>query len=346
MLVKKICKPFIAFVTLFILMSNARQVMLFVKSALLICYNNIIPSLYVFMILSAYISQADFLPFLSLPMSMFSSLMKIKDKKYSAYLILSLIGGFVIGAQFLKKLEEQGYEQNCLMAISPSLINNSLSFCVFAVGIGFLENYYLGIMLFASLTAASLITSFILSFLYTYSAVIPSSKEEVFSVSFVECVNNAVKSILSICGFVIIFYCVCEVILLYIPSDTVKTVISVFTEITVGCAKIFEIMGKNAYAACFALSIMPLSTICQVYYFTGNKNIVIVLILSRAIHTPVSVIIFSLLINIFPVAATVINPRTVAVRNFSNTMEISATMFLITLCFILIFDGSKLFTKK
>jgi len=346
MIIKKYCIPPLCSLIAIIITVNAQSVMLFVKNALLMCYNNIIPSLFVFMVLSSYLGQGRFATVLSLPFLWYSRLLKIKDNRFSAFVLLSLTGGFAVGANFLNQLQQTGYEKNCLYTISPVLINNSFSFCVFAVGIGMLDNYYLGLMLFAALAFASLITGFVLSFIYEYNIVLNKNLNSMKSKSFVECVNSSVSNILSICGYVIIFYVLCKVLSLYIHSKSVLNILSALLEVTCGCSEIALNYGKNPYFICVALSIVPVSTLCQVYYFTYNKNIIKSLIASRIIHTPVSLIIFNVLCNLFPVASSAVNQQAVTVKYFYNTSEISAVLFMLVLAFTIIYDRNKLFTKS
>ncbi len=346
MIIKKYCIPALCVLCAIIITINAQNVMLFVKSALMMCYNNIIPSLFVFMVLSSYLGQGRFATVLSMPFLWYGRLLKIKDNRFSAFVLLSLTGGFAVGANFLNQLQQSGYEKNCLYTISPVLINNSFSFCVFAVGIGMLDNYYLGLMLFAALASASLITGFVLSFMHEYNIVSSQKLNTLKSKSFVECVNSSVSNILSICGYVIIFYVLCKVLSLYIQSKSALNILSALLEVTSGCSEIVVNYRKNPYFICIALSIVPVSTLCQVYYFTQNKDIIRSLIASRIIHAPVSLVIFTVLCNLFPVVANAVSPQSISVKYFYNTSEISAVLFMLVLAFTVIYDRNKLFTKS
>lgn len=346
MIIKKYCIPLLCTTLAAAVTVNAQQVMLFVKTALEMCYNNVIPSLFVFMVLSSYLGQGLAGYLLSFPMLWYAKLMKINDRKFSASILLAFAGGFAVGAKILKELQDAGYSKNCLRVISPVLINNSFSFCVFAVGTGMLENYYLGIMLCVSLFSASLVTGFILSFLYHYNIVSFKHFETKSKKTFAECVNSSVTSVLSICGFVIFFYVVCNVISLYTTSKNLMNLIYPLLEVTCGCREIALNSGKNAFFICIALSLIPVSTLCQVFHFTHNADITRTLIFSRIIHTPVSLMIFSILCNLFPVASAMLNPQNITVRYFYNTSEISTVLFMLTLSFMLITDKNNLFTKN
>ena len=346
MLVKKYISPFLCIILLSILTVNAQQVMYFVKEGLIMCYERVIPSLYIFMVLSNYIADSNMIYFFSLPFRWFSELIKIKDKQFSAYLFLSLLGGFAVGANFMKKLEESGYDKNALKIAATAMTGNSFSFIVLAVGTGYLGNTNIGLMLFLSLMMANLITAFLMSFIYEYNIVVLPDKATKQTASLVKSINSAVNSIISICGFVILFHCLCEVISLYINNKSLYVLFNIIMEVTSGCAKIIEIYGKNPYILCFCLSIMPVSTLCQVYHFTLNKSIIKTLLISRVVHTPVSLLILSLLTNIFPVAAAVSGSNTIAIKTYQQSAELSSVLFLITVIFLYISDENRLFTKN
>lgn len=320
---------------------------LYVKNALKVCYENVIPSLFPFMVLSGYLAGTDFAYIISLPFNWYGRLLKIKDKKFATFLLLSMIGGFAVGSNFLNRLKEKGYPDNSIYRLSPAFINNSFSFCVFAVGAGMLSNFHLGIMIYISLIISSLICSFLLSFLYKYNIVNINSDKKSDNISFAQSVNSGVRNILTICGFVVIFYIICQVISLYISNNLLETFIFILSEVTVGCLKTAVFTGKNPYYICFVLSFIPVSTLCQVFYFTQDINIMKSIIISRIIHTPLSLCIFSIISNLFPVAAyTNTLPENIIIRNFRYSGELSAVLFICTLFFILIFDSNKIFTKS
>lgn len=346
MIIKQYILAFIFLFSLSVMLLNPEIMISSVKNSLFICYNSIIPSLYIFMVFSIYFSQKDFMKIIAKPFNLYSHLIKIKDKKFSVYMLLSLFGGFAIGANFLRELKNDGYSKDALCVIAPAMINNSFSFCVYAIGVGLFNNFKLGIFLFFSLTISSLITSFILSFFYKYNIVSSTDNINKKPIPFNECISSSVKNILSVCGFVILFYYMCEVIILYSKKHAIlSSIICIFTEVTTGCLKSAAILGKNPFIICFCLSILPISTICQVSYFTGEKFFIKSLLFSRLIHTPISIAILKLILNYFPVAINTSENISGNVKLFYSSIEISSTLFLLTLVFLIIFDSSKLFTK-
>lgn len=327
------------------ILSKPRAVMQYVKNALSLCYSNVIPSLFLFMVISNYISAGSFIPALSKPFRWFARLMKVEDEHYPAYILLSLVGGFAVAGSLLKKMADLGYSRRTTQLLSISMVGNSFAFCAFAVGAGYLGNFNLGVMIFISTAAAGLIAAFVLSFFINYESVgqLEISPRQP---SLVESIGDAAKSMLSVCGFVVVFYCMCEVMLLYIDNPVLKAVLCAMTEVTSGALKVSRLTHANPTAVCLCISFLPACTLAQTSYFSQDPRIAKLLLFSRILHMPVSVLIFSVLKNLFPVAAAVNAAGSVVVKGYQNSIEISATLFVLSVIFLCIFDSNKLFTKQ
>ena len=330
-----------------LLLINPLAVINAVKGALFVCYESVIPSLYPIMVFSNYLSSDYFIKFFSLPFLWYARLMKIEDNRYPGYLAISLFGGFAVAATFIARLKKAGYEQNAVNCISISMINNSFSFCVLAVGAIYIGNAVIGLQIYLALICSSLITAFILSFIKQYNIVMPTGHCIESNISFVEAIKKAIDSILSICGFVIIFNVICEVLSLYAYNNKYLSIfIPVLSEVTVGCLKTVELLGKNPYFIVIILSFLPICTLCQVYYFTLDLYIIKALIYSRLLHIPLSLIIYSLISNIFPVSHITSIFENAVIKSYSYNAELSFTLFLITTVFLKIFNSNKLFTNS
>ncbi len=347
MLLKSYSKAFMILAVTAIVLANPQLLIQSVKNGLIICYNNVIPSLYIFMVIANYRAQPEIMEILSLPFRWYGMLIKTQDNYFAGSLVISLLGGFAVGANYLNNLAQRGYTGNSVKVMSVSMINNSFAFCVFVVGANLLGNVFAGIIIYISLVLASLISAFIMSFYMEYNIVLPIKNPDNNGTNIVDSIRKAVENILVICGFVIVFNFVCEVFLLYTYKNSLLSAITaVILEVTCGCLKIASIFNKNIYLLCFALSFLPVCTLCQVYYFTQNKEIIRVLLLSRLIHTPVSLLILSVLANLFPSAMTVSSQITPVVSAVSDSMEITSALFMITVVFLIILDKNKLFTNS
>ena len=328
-------------------LNNSQLIIQSVKNGMLICYNTVIPSLYLFMIIADYRAQPEIINMFSYIFRWYGRLLKINDNYYAGCLPIALMGGFAVGSNYLAKLQNMGYCENSLKVIAITLINNSFAFCVFSIGAVGLGNVWLGAILYASLTFSSLITAFIFSFVYKYNIVSPSRNIHHNDANLVNSIKKAVENILVICCFVIFFNLICEVISLYIYNDNQNSLLfTFFLEVTNSCLIILSDFTGNIYLLCLTLSILPVSTLCQVYYFTGNANIIKTLLLSRLLHIPLSVLILSVFMILFPDILSVSTTITPVYSVLSGSRELSSIMFIITILFIYITDKNRMFTKS
>ena len=347
MLTKANVKSYLLVFIMAFVLFNPQLLIQSVKNGMLICYNSVIPSLYIFMIFANYRSQPEIMEFLSLPFRWYGRLMKVNDNYFSGCLAVSLLGGFAVGSNYINELKQRGYDDKTLGILSIALINNSFSYCVFAVGLSAFGNIVPGVILYTSLVVSSMITAFIFSFIYEYNIVSPTENIKPCNTNMVSSIQKAVETILVICGFVVFFNFMCEVISLYTTNNMIIDVFSaVFMEVTCGTLKISSYFNNNIYFLCFSLSILPVCTLCQVYHFTDSPDVIKKLLLSRLIHTPVSFLMLTVLINLFPRALVVSSDIIPSYTLFSKSPELSSAMFLITTVFILISDKNKLFTKS
>ena len=344
-MINKILKTAFFLGTLAIFFQNGDIITNSVKTGLELCYSAVIPSLFIFMVLSAVLSQSVGAKIVALPLWPYAKLLKAKDAgKTAGYIFLALLGGFSAGSMMLGKIKQSCKDSNRLSVLAIAMVNNSPSFCIMTVGFILLGNKNIGVLLFVSLTLASLIVAFVFSFILKYEYISFSPDEKSDRTSFVDCVKNAVTAMTFICGFVVFFNCLCSVILKYInfPFSILPIALS---EVTYACKYCAENAEGNIYLICFLLSILPISTLCQVYGFVGDKTVIKNLILSRFIHTPVSLTIFSLLLHVFPNYSATSATDIISVRKYRVNAEASLILFLIAVLFIIIFDKNKLFTK-
>ncbi|MBQ6850954.1 MAG: hypothetical protein IJN77_07950 [Oscillospiraceae bacterium] len=346
MLDKNNVKSYLLIIIMAFVLYNPQLLIQSVKNGMLVCYNSVIPSLYIFMVFANYRAKPEIMELLSIPFRWYGRLMKVKDNYFSGCLAVSLLGGFAVGANYINEMKRRGYSEKALSVLSVAMINNSFSYCVFATGFSAYGNVVPGLILYVSLTAASMITAFVFSFLYEYNIVSSCYNYQTSDINIVSAIKKSVDTILVICGFVIFFNVICEVISLYTSGNILINIFSaVFMEVTCGTLKILNYFKNNIYLLCFSLSVFPVCTLCQVYHFTGNSDIIRKLLLSRIIHTPISVLILSILINLFPTVLHVNSNITPKFVLYSQTPELSSVMFLITAVFIIISDKNKLFTK-
>ncbi len=325
------------------LIINSNFVTESIKSALFVCYSSVVPSLFIFMIISSLISSSNAIYVFSIIFYPFLYLLKIKSKEASCYLVLSLFSGFVVGAKFLNNLFKKNYNENSLKILSILFTQNSFSFVILIIGVNVLKNINLSLLIYISLTISSFITAFLFSFILKYDFKDYDTNLKINKYPFSLIIKDNVNAILNICGFVIVFYLVCDFVILYFENEMAKNFILPFLEVTSGIIK--SDLNKNPYFIIFALSILPLSTLSQISFFTNGKINIKFLISSRLIHTPLSIFILTSLLNIFPYTENVYNSSSIYLKTTWISADLSLILFIISFLFVIFLEENKRFTN-
>ena len=348
MLIEKIKIYIQIFLTIFLIyfyFDNSKYLSIYIIEGLYICYSIVIPSLFLFIVFTCYISNFEFIKILGYPFIPVFKLLKIENKEIISYCILSILGGFATGGYFLSKIKkEYTCNDNMIGVLSILSSNNSPAFVICAVGINMLGNYYSGILLYCSILLSSFITAFIFSFIFKYNSPKPSKSTTVTPHNFVNSLNSSVMSIIYICGAVVFAYSTCKAISLYTQKPAIYLIFSLFSEVTSSCKIIIDLYGKNIYMMCIALSICPLSTCLQLKSY-GDISLKILLI-SKLVHIPLSLFILRVAVNLFPQTFMVYSSGDITVAPYWNAPQISCWLFIISICFVIFFDKKiKVFTN-
>ncbi len=334
---------FIFFISLIILLTlNSKIVVDSVKSSLFICYNSVIPSLFVFMVLSSLIASSNSLHIFAIFFKPYMHLLKLKSKEASCYFFLSIFSGFAMGSIFLNDLYFKNYNKNSLKILSILFCQNSFSFIILFVGVNILNNISLAFIIFLSLFSSSVITAFIFSFFIKYDYQNFDINLKVKKQHFSQIIEKNVVSILNICGVIIIFYLICDFLNFYISNEDLKAFIFPFMEVTTSILNLST--SKNPYLIAFSLSVYPLSTLSQISFFTNNKVDIKFLLFSRILHTPLALLILNILLNLFPYINSAYASSSDVFKTHWITADMSVVLFLISFFFILFLEENKRFT--
>lgn len=333
---------------LFMVLLNSRTVIFSVKDSMMLCYNTVIPALFIFMILSSFLSELPASEIISIPFLPFFKLLKIKNKKIISYCVLSLIGGFAMGGFFLNKIcEETNDDKNLVTVLSILMSNNSPSFIILAVGVQMLGSFKNGLILYGCIILSSYITAFIFSFIYTYNDIEYNIKKINNIPNITKAIKTSTNNMITICGVVIFSCTLCNFIQLYTDNSLVVFTLSAITEVTTCCKYIFDFFGNNIYLYCIALSFLPLSSTLQIKsFFKKNSFSLKALYCAKLIQTILSVLFLRIVLNLFPQISSVYSPNnSIKINMYWNKPQVSFCFLLISIFFAIFVDKQiKLFT--
>lgn len=277
------------------------------------CVGVLIPALFPFMVLSSFLSLTSAARILSAPLTPITTKIFKLPKELGAIVLLSLIGGYPVGAKSISLLLSQGkISKRTAERMLCFCVNSGPSFLITAVGTGMLANHTAGIILFATQTAATLIIGAAVSLRTKPLKTEAGSVEMRGASALVTAVSSASSAMLAMCSFAVLFSGILSLVtasglihqtarLLPVKESVVSAVAAGFFEVTSGCIRAAGIGGDMAFAMLSAIvSFGGLSVLFQIMScFRENPIRFRPLILARISHMLVSTAMAMPLYRIF-----------------------------------------------
>lgn len=305
-----------AVITLFLL--KAQNAMDYARDAMNMCVETVIPTLFPFFICSGVLLYSGFCEALSV---LFRPCMKplfgVSPAGASAF-VLGIISGYPLGAVTAGQLYENGYITKTEAERLTAFCNNSGPlFILGSVGAAVYGNIRLGIMLYVFHILAALTVGVIFRFYKRNDYTAPDtvmttpnrSAPQIISIA----VNNAVKTMLTVCGAVVFFGMTGRLILDLLPVDgKIYAVLSGVVEFVTGTMAVSkldsDIAEKMVYTA-FIVGFAGMSVHAQVIsavsgygldmrpYFAG-----------KVMHGFIAALYTYIYLQIFPIVQTAFAP--------------------------------------
>lgn len=311
-----------------------------IKTGLLLLAENIIPALFPFMVLSTYISNSPFIEFSAKVLEKPSQKIFKTNANAVIAVILGLLGGYPIGAKSAAEFYESGkLTDNEVQRLFCWCVNPSPAFVITAVGTFMFENTKIGIILYASCVSASLAIGFCARFFSdgknTSEKVEKNTNRKNIFVNSVSVGSNAM---FSVCGWVLVFSAIAALSDVFSPNELTALFLKTVLEVTTGCGyavsnglplpAVSAILGFGGVAVIFQIA--PYLEKCKIQI----KNLLCLKIINGAL----SAFFCSQLLKIFPQSTAVFNEISVGGAVFPVSHSITATIILILMCTVLIFE--------
>ena len=179
------------------------------RYGLQLCLELILPSLFPFFVLSILLSRLGLPELLGRVLSPLTTRLFHVSGAGGTALLIGLSGGYPLGAAYIAELEKRGtvstQEAERLLAFCN---NSGPAFLVGALGLGVFDSAAAGLLLYAAHICAAICTGLLLRPRSFHCAARELAKpREVMPLSraLPEAVQQAVQSVLSVCGFVVCF---------------------------------------------------------------------------------------------------------------------------------------------
>ena len=264
--------PILASVLFFSALLHTSETITYVREALMICGNTIIPSLFPFTVLTGIITSYSQKGGGKGFFSPVARLFGISTVSLSA-LVFGMLCGFPIGGKIAIDLYKKELiskeEAERLIAFTG---NTGPAFAIGAVGNVILGSTAIGALIYFSQIVVSITAGIILG--------LGKSPEQKRSFSnhgnpdIAKSISDASLSVLSVCGFVIFFYFTVQSIGAIVPSRTVKLVSAVLLEVSCGATEAAKLSYPvSAAAAAFSVGWAGMSVHMQLLSFSSGTGL-------------------------------------------------------------------------
>ncbi len=264
------------------------------KEGVNLCLGVIIPSLFPFLFLTNVLTRGGYIQTFG------------GKKTLYITLLVSILGGYPVGAGIITELYGKG-------AVDKEGADTMLNFC-FNAGPGFIflvvgDGVFGSKIAGAVLFAAHIIPSVVIS-LHFKNRITVNSKSEVNKVSFnfsdiiVNSVAKASAAALNICGFIVIFSVINELVNAFLSKLFIAKYLTLFLEISNAVRN-----TNNIYLISFLLSFGGICVWMQVLSLSNNRKINLArFALFRVIHGGTSAFLTYIIIRVFKVPVNTSTP--------------------------------------
>lgn len=326
-----------------------------IQNGLKICANVLIPALFPFMALSSLLSLTSAARILSVPLKPVTTRIFKLPAELGAVVLLSLVGGFPVGAKSISLLLSQ---KKITSATAERMlcfcVNSGPSFLITAVGVGMLLDKTAGIILFITQTVATLIIGAAVSFRSTKPETDGARVEMRGTEAVVAAVSSASQAMLAMCSFAVLFSGILSLIsasgivhtlsrVSGVSEMLISAVLSGIFEVTAGCASAARIGGELGFGLISAaVSFCGLSVLFQIIScFRDSKISFKSLIMARISHMLLSTFLAVILYRMFCKTQIVFAPSSQPILHYdAHTAFISVC--LLCMCVIMTLAGRKI----
>lgn len=249
-----------------------------IRDGLAVCANVLIPALFPFMVLAGFVSRTSYADLLALPLSPVTTKLYKLPPECGTVVLLSLVGGFPVGARMIANLlEQKRISRETAQRMLCFCVNSGPSYLISAVGAGMLTNRRAGVLLLVTQTLSTLIVGAAVS--RHAGTPVPCGVEKPKlsgAEAFVEAVSGASSSMLVMCAFAVLFSGLLALLqgsgvfvalahALSLSPAIVTAAAGGLLEVTAGCLAGAKVGGAAGFALISAsVSFCGLSVICQV----------------------------------------------------------------------------------
>lgn len=293
---------------------NAEASLEYAKNGLALCEEVLVPSLFPFFVCSGLLVYSGACEWLAVGFApIMRPLFNIGGVGASAF-VLGIISGYPLGAKVAVGLYEDGYiEKNEAERLLSFCNNSGPLFLLGSVGVAIYHSIRLGAILYISHIAAALTVGGLFRFYKRgASAKTGYTKKEKstdMAVVFSRALSDSVTGILNVCGAVIFFGVIANILTDFLPAGLARSLFMLASELTNGIKSISSAEISLAHKLVLSSVAAGFAGICihlQVMSVAAGKGLSLLPYISgKLLHGIISGAYTALLLKIYPITAEV-----------------------------------------
>lgn len=301
---------------------------------LVLCGGVVIPSLFPFTFCVLLLMRSGIEKYLAKLDRLTVILFRLSGTQFAVFL-LSLIGGYPVGARLVEELySRRTADRKTARTMLCCCVNSGPAFTVLFAGEGILGSKTLGYCLLAAHIISSFVLLLLLRGKFAHSDM-PDKRGNTavpLSENFVNSAADAASSMISICGFVILFSTLNAYILNFTPIRNA----AYFTEVTGGIS-----LTRNIYFISFLLGFGGISVWLQVISAVRKTGVDIApFIIFRILHGTFSAVTTFIITKAFGISvATISNGVSFDSRYFYSSAAVGIALLIMILIFFISLFG-------
>ncbi len=251
--------------------------------------------------------------------------------------ILSMIGGYPVGARLLSEIYRSGQiSKSHARKMLPFCVNAGPGFILSAVGIGIFASKTIGLLLLLSTILSSiLITTLLCRIKPSPVHTDISSKPVRFSTVLTESVSGSAQAVISICAYVIIFASIGAIFQNRFSGLPLAGTLLALLEVTTGLAG-----TQSIYKAVFLIAFSGFSVWMQVFSLSRDIGACVPeFALVRILHGLLSAAILRFLTFLYPVAVPTLSNHQPFTSGFRSSVPLIITLFIMILLLLITVYG-------
>ncbi len=315
-----------------------------VVNSINVCLNVIIPSMFIFMVISSYILSSGLYKIIFSPLyTILKGLIRL-DKELMSVFLLSLIGGYPVGIKLLKELisQNKNYSEIADKASSFSYCI-SPTFAVTMIGLELYNSIEAGLIVYISNVVSCIITAIIFSRIYKLRTDEKANCNRK-NAGIIEAVNSSAVTLMKICAIIVFFNtaitaaeCIFQKMDIVFPNY-IKSILEISNVLRADKISIASLPFISALS-----SFGGICVIFQCISMINGAFSVKIFVISRIFTTLLSYAVTKIMLLFWDISVSVNTGASDYIFHFSA--DKAAAVFLLIMCVILMQKSEKIFKK-